>query len=347
MRLAKVKRILAVAVLSSFALIAYADDAPVYEVDNYPPPFDGQALDVPSPVDAPAQAYSSGGLATEVSSVPSSRAPRESYVAPPVPASPPRPLTFEQRIHRAEQQIKNLQQSSTMAKADELQKEVQSLRGQVEEMSHQLQQAQSQLKEMYADLDKRLAAVQASRVAPSVNTASASHDVSTLVKTAVMKSTSKSPVKHAPASSVAAAPVSSKAASHVQPNVAEEQQIYQTAYDLIKAKKYNDAIATLQKMLQKYPTGPTAANAHYWLGELYGLVNKNDQSAREFSLVVNKFPSSAKASDAQLKLGLIYAGQFKWVDAKAAFKSVVSRYPGTSSARLATEQLKQIKKAGH
>ena len=45
---------------------------------------------------------------------------------------------------------------------------------------------------------------------------------------------------------------------------------------------------TLQKMLHKYPAGQFAANAHYWLGELYGLLNKNNQSADEFATVVKK-----------------------------------------------------------
>jgi TolA-binding protein len=64
-------------------------------------------------------------------------------------------------------------------------------------------------------------------------------------------------------------------------------------------------------------------------------------------VVMNKYPGSPRAPDAQLKLGLIYIGQFKWSEAKTTFKGVVSRYPGTASARLASEQLKQIKKAGH
>ena len=132
-----------------------------------------------------------------------------------------------------------------------------------------------------------------------------------------------------------------------QPNVAEEQQIYQTAYDLIKAKKYNEAVKTLQGMLQKYPSGQFASNAHYWLGELYGLMGKNDQALTEFSSVVQNYPQSPRVSDAQLKVGLIYATQMKWPDAKSAFKKVINHYPGTTSSRLAAEQLKQIKQAGH
>jgi len=120
-----------------------------------------------------------------------------------------------------------------------------------------------------------------------------------------------------------------------------------TAYNLIKAKKYNEAVAALQKMLQKYPSGQFAANAHYWLGELYGLMGNSGQSAVEFSNIVKNYPDSPKVSDAQLKLGLIYAAAFKWRDAKSAFKKVINHYPGTASARLASEQLKQIKEAGH
>ena len=78
-----------------------------------------------------------------------------------------------------------------------------------------------------------------------------------------------------------------------------------------------------------------------------GLLNKNEQSAAEFSQIINNFPNSPKVSDASLKLGLIYVGEFKWTEAKNIFKKVVKLYPGTASARLATEQLKQIKQAGH
>ncbi len=52
-------------------------------------------------------------------------------------------------------------------------------------------------------------------------------------------------------------------------------------------------------------------------------------------------------SDAEVKLGMIYAGQFKWPEAKSTFKRVMSRYPGTTSARLAAQQLKEIKSGGH
>jgi len=267
--------------LSSITTVVIADDAPVYDADNFPPQFDGHS----------ASDASNGNTShTNVSS-----APKQSQ-------------TEEQRITRLEQQIENQAQSTSSSKLETMRTEIQSLRSQVEELTHQLQQVQNQQKSMYSDLDKRLTTTSSSKAVVAVDAA---------------------PKEASPPKK--------------QPNVAEEQKIYETAYELIKVKKYDEAVTTLQKMLQKYPTGQFAANAHYWLGELYGLLNKNDQSANEFSAVVKNYPDSSKVADAELKLGLIYAAQFKWAEAKAAFKKVVILYPGTASARLASEQLKQLK----
>ncbi len=113
------------ALISCFFGCAYAEEAPVYDVDSYPPQFDGQP--------------DSGSAA-------SSSAPARAVEMP--------HLTMDQRISRLEQQVNNLAASS--AKLNALQADLQSLRGQLEDLSHQLQQMQTQQKAMYTDLDKRI-----------------------------------------------------------------------------------------------------------------------------------------------------------------------------------------------
>lgn len=334
----KVIRVLGVAMLTSIATLAFAEDAPVYDADNFPQQFDGQPYGNENASYQPSYQYGQGQQ---------------------------QPSSLEQRVTRAERQINNLQQVNTSSKLDALQGEVQSLRGQVEQLTRQLQQAQNQQTTMYSDLDKRIQ--QGVKTPPPSVDDSGSTNSSEVkaLRAQVEQLTRQIQQTQEPQNSVATAvPVKSKpklansqtvtassstslAKTNDQPNVAEEQQIYQTAYDLIKAKKYNEAISALQKMLQKYPSGQFAANAHFWLGELYGLLGKNEKSALEFGSVVKNYPDSPKVSDAQLKLGLTYVAQFKWSDAKAAFKKVINRYPGTASARLASQQLKQIKAAGH
>ena len=274
---------------------------------------------------------------------------------------------MDQRVNRIEQQMTNLEHSDAAAKLNAMQSEVQSLRGQVEELTHTLQQMQGQQKAMYSDLDKRLSQqmvnVQAAPAGVSLSD-DASVKTTSKVKPSVIKAKPKSlaPATAPQESVIADTPdVSSaapKAAKAIKNKVAaadnlsamggqEELNIYQTAYDLIKAKKYDAAIATLQKMLSKYPSGQFAANAHYWLGELYGLQSKNAEAAVEFAKVVKNYPDSPKVSDAQLKLGMIYAAEFKWAEAKSTFRKVITHYPGSTPARLATQQLREIKTAGH
>jgi len=258
-----------------------------------------------------------------------------------------------------------MQNNDFSARVDSLQNQVESLRNQVEQLTHQLQQVQNQQKSQYSDLDKRLS--QQANATPSASSNASSSDVTADAsnndiltpapitkhrkaakpKTQVATDNTGNPGDVSKTDDTSSADGSASKSGNDQPNVAEEQQIYQTAYNLIKAKKYNDAVSALQKMLQKYPSGQFASNAHYWLGELYGLMGKNDQALTEFSTVVQTYPNSPRVSDAQLKVGLIYSAQSNWSEAKAAFKRVINHYPGTAPARLASEQLKQIRQAGH
>ena len=142
------KRFMAVAILSGVATFAFAEDAPVFEVDNYPPPFDHQQqpeivsggmindsteLDVPAP--PPQTAYAPPPVER-----PHVHAPPQEFYTPPSTRS----MSTSERLAKIERQLNHLQQTNAPAKSEELQKEVQSLRGQVEELTHQLQQAQNQ-----------------------------------------------------------------------------------------------------------------------------------------------------------------------------------------------------------
>jgi tol-pal system protein YbgF len=347
-----------VVMLAGITSSVWAEDAPVYDVDSYPPQFDNSAPP-PPPANhandrADADRSQSGPPAQTFGTqdAPAPAEPEQQAVATP----PAQSLSVDQRIARLE----NAVHADVSTKVADLQTEVQSLRGQIEDLTHQLQQLQTQQKSQYSDLDKRIShggsGSTASAAAATADDANLDDEAPAPVKPkkAAKKAAVADDASAVGLPAVATTPVDEQkttpapnASAANQPNVAEEQQIYQTAYNLIKAKKYNDAADTLQKMLQKYPSGQFAANAHYWLGELYGLMGKNDQSISEFANVVKNYPDSPKIADAQLKLGLIYAAQLKWPDARTSFKKVINHYPGTASAHLASEQLKQIKQAGH
>lgn len=335
--------VLATAMLSSIAVSAYAESAPVFDVDAVQQQFEsGDQADYPPPP-PPSQ---EGAFVPMNPAASAASSPRQE-LATATPSG-----TTAQRLRKVEQQLANMQNAESPARMDSLQEQVQSLRGQVEQLTHQVETLQSQQKAMYNDLDKRVSGGdQDKNLKRSLDAGVSDNGTETDPTKTNGKSAKISSAKQTVKTIVGASPAAAVAAktnkSAQQPDDAEEQAIYQTAYNLIKAKKYNEAVDALQGMLKKYPSGQFASNAHYWLGELYGLMGKNDLALTEFTTVISSFPQSPRVSDAQLKIGLIYAAQSKWADAKLSFKKVISAYPGTASARVASEQMKQIKTSGH
>jgi tol-pal system protein YbgF len=185
----------------------------------------------------------------------------------------------------------------------QLQQEVMMLNGKVEEQAHELRNLKEQSLERYVDLDKRLAGG-----AAAVPAAAASN-----------------------ATVVAAKPVSGNSSVAEQ---AGEGEAYRRAYALVRTQKFNDATASFKQFLQDYPAGKYAPNAHYWLGELYLVMQPADlESSRQaFTLLLSQYPDNSKAPDAMYKLGKVYFMKGNREKAREYFDRVISQYGSTSSS---------------
>lgn len=125
-------------------------------------------------------------------------------------------------------------------------------------------------------------------------------------------------------------------------NPAEEQIHYLAAYDLIKNKRFNDAIPAMQSFVTQYPNGGYTANAHYWLGELYMTQKDYTKANSQFDIVLSQFPSSNKAAPSLLKSAFALASSGKKQEAIARLKQVIKQYPDTQPAKMAEEKLKSL-----
>jgi len=209
------------------------------------------------------------------------------------------------QIQQSQGQGQNL--SNLFYQIQQLQQEVMMLNGRVEEQAHELRSLKEQSLERYIDLDKRLAGGAA--VGSAV--------------TAAGTDNSAGPVVVTPASGG---------------NVAEqpgEGDAYRSAYSLVRNQRFDDATSAFKQFLQDYPAGKFAPNAHYWLGELYLVVEPADlESSRQaFMLLLNQYPDNSKAPDAMYKLGKVYFEKGNREKAREYLDRVISKYgSGNSSA---------------
>jgi tol-pal system protein YbgF len=201
--------------------------------------------------------------------------------------------------------------------------EMRQLRGMVEEQGNELRQLRQRQMDDYQDLDRRMGAMTAGAA-----TSTGSGPIQA----------NRSPAPSAPADSGTTFETSPSPSATTTPafkpvqNPADEQAEYQTYtnnYNLLKARKIDEAVAGFKNQVAKYPSGKYTANAYYWLGEIHLLQNNLPEAEKAFAQVTNNFPAHRKAADAAFKLGKVYHQQGKNDQARAVLEKVAG---GSSTA---------------
>ena len=197
-----------------------------------------------------------------------------------------------------------------------MQEEIRDLRGMVEELNYELQRLKQRQIDDYQDLDSRMS----SGAAPAPRASAPAPVVDPILAAA-----------QGGAAIDASAGVESPATSSAPADSGAELASYTAAYDLLKNRQIDQAVTAFDAHLQRFPQGQYAANAHYWLGEIYLLQNNLGSAEKAFATVVNSFAADRKAPDAMFKLGRVY--HLKGDKAKA--KAMLDRAAATTSSAAA------------
>ena len=174
-----------------------------------------------------------------------------------------------------------------MIRLQQLEEEVRRLNGIVEEQQLLLTRLQDQSLERYVELDRRIAMVGSGDDDPLSGETG-------VVDTDDVNDTG-----------ITIAPVRPEQTQELP----GERDAYQAAYALVRERAFSDALAGFQAFLASYPFGKYAPNAHYWLGELYLVVDpvEPELARQSFRLLLDQYPNDKKVPDALYKLGRVHA----------------------------------------
>jgi tol-pal system protein YbgF len=126
-------------------------------------------------------------------------------------------------------------------------------------------------------------------------------------------------------------------------NAGAAEAAYNQAFSLLKAGRYDEAIAAFNGYLVEYPNSEYADNAQYWLGEAYYVTRQFEPAIAEYRKLIQAFPQSTKVAHAQLKIGYAYHELGQIEAAKAQLEQLAAASPGTTTARLAEKRLQDIR----
>lgn len=219
------------------------------------------------------------------------------------------PLSSEERQAQAESGSSggNEVQMEMYFQLQALQQEVQELRGQVEEQSHEIQRLKQQRMEDYLDLDNRIGELQSGGLSGSLEVGGRARS-------------------------------GSRAESGTGDERLTETETYRDAYQLLRDREIDAAIAAFNEYLEEYPQGNFAGNSYYWLGEIYLLQDDLEQAQSWFERLLEDFPDDRKRTDTQYKLGRVYHQQGEEARAQQMLEDVAAG--SSDAARLARQYLR-------
>jgi len=211
-------------------------------------------------------------------------------------------------------------QSELFLQLQQLQEEVALLHGLIEEQQYRLNKLQRENLERYEVLERRLSEAKASPTTASPATPSV------VTKTATPAKAKQSP----------------KPTADTEPVDPEQEKLYyEAAFDLIKTRDFDQAEQALSGFLHRYPDSQYAANAQYWLGEVYLTKGEAEPAHTAFARVVENWPKHAKVPDALYKQADAAQRLGQSDEAQRLLNEVIEKHPNSSAAKLAQRDLQQ------
>lgn len=93
----------------------------------------------------------------------------------------------------------------------------------------------------------------------------------------------------------------------------------------------------------RFPQGPSAPDAQYWLGIVEYDQGRYDAAIGELRVIPARYPESAKAPLALRKIGDAYRALGDTARARTAYRALIDRYPNSSEAEAARRELDALR----
>ncbi|MDE2365558.1 MAG: tol-pal system protein YbgF [Betaproteobacteria bacterium] len=240
---------------------------------------------------------------------------------------------LDARVVKLEELLSNQPLLELNNQIEALRLDLNKLQGQIEVLANENESTQKRQKDFYIDLDTRLRRLEQPAGSP------ASEAVS-LAPGPGGPGTSAEAHTEAPA---AAAMPPAAADTGATAGESGESRAYESAYNLFKTARYQDAVSQFNKFLKNYPRSSLAPSAQYWIGNSHYALRdfKNAISAQE--KLISAFPDSTKAPDAMLNIASSQQEMNKKPAAKKTLENIIRKYPGSDAADKARHRLASLK----
>lgn len=210
-------------------------------------------------------------------------------------------------------------QGELLLQIEQLRQETQALRGLMEELSYQLGQMSSDQKTRYLDLDQRLG------------------ELVRIQKEAVATSSTPTP---ATADSTTGG-VGEAGAQASVPNDISDQDAYNSAFQLIRERKFEEALVAMESFIRAYPDSELILDARFWRGQVFDVLGRDEEAIEAFKSLTLVAPDYRRILQVKVKLGKLLIKNQDVMNGRKILQEVITQAPESVEAGLASRELEK------
>ena len=210
-------------------------------------------------------------------------------------------------------------QGELLLQIEQLRQETQALRGLMEELSYQLGQMSSDQKTRYLDLDQRLG------------------ELVRIQKEAISSTPRPTP---ATADSTTGGVGEAGAQASVSNDISD-QDAYNSAFQLIRERKFEEALVAMDSFIRAYPDSELVLDARFWRGQVFDVLGRDEEAIEAFKSLTLVAPDYRRILQVKVKLGKLLIKNQDVMNGRKILQEVITQAPESVEAGLASRELEK------
>ncbi len=225
---------------------------------------------------------------------------------------------LQRQVYRSQSEAPAGKSSDVMVRMSDFEEQLRQMNGKIEEVNYKIKQLNDRMDMINKDIDVRFKMIEGKPLNGGAGTQAKNKKFDAPVANNAPKSLVGDSIKGGDLAPVEA------------PKPVLEQdvnKIYQQGLEAYNAGQYDKAEASFSDILNRFSQDKLAANAQYWLGEVYYSQKNYAKAAVAFGKGYEKYKDGAKGAESLYKLGMAMNQLGKKEEACAALTNVAKEFP--------------------
>ena len=225
---------------------------------------------------------------------------------------------LQRQVYRSQTEAPAGKSSDVMVRMSDFEEQLRQMNGKIEEVNYKIKQLNDRMDMINKDIDVRFRMIEGKPLNGGAGTQAKSKKFDAPVANNAPKSLVGDSIKGGDLAPVEA------------PKAAQEQdvnKVYQQGLEAYNSGQYDKAEANFSDVLNRFSQDKLAANAQYWLGEVYYSQKNYAKAAVAFGKGYEKYKDGAKGAESLYKLGMAMNQLGKKEEACAALTNVAKEFP--------------------